>query len=133
MKNPPSRLPPALSAGHRTEKADDPLAAFHPAVAGWFRATFPGGPTPAQAAAWPLIAAGLDGAIAVDDAASATAARDLASEGVAAGPCGAAPLAGLRALRADRDSAGPGDRLDLGPGSLVVLLVTEGAEANPQT
>ncbi len=58
MKNPPSRLPPALSAGHRTEKADDPLAAFHPAVAGWFRATFPGGPTPAQAAAWPLIAAG---------------------------------------------------------------------------
>lgn len=83
--------------------------------------------------AWPLIAAGLDGAIAVDDAASATAARDLASEGVAAGPCGAAPLAGLRALRADRDSAGPGDRLDLGPGSLVVLLVTEGAEANPQT
>jgi ATP-dependent Lhr-like helicase len=35
-----------------------PLAAFHPAVAAWFRDTFPGGPTPAQVAAWPAIAAG---------------------------------------------------------------------------
>src|SRR5690606_8055557 len=32
--------------------------AFHPAVAGWFRATFPGGPTEAQRAAWPLIRSG---------------------------------------------------------------------------
>jgi ATP-dependent Lhr-like helicase len=35
----------------------DPLAAFHPAVAGWFRKTFPA-PTDAQAAAWPLIRSG---------------------------------------------------------------------------
>ncbi|KAF1723062.1 DEAD/DEAH box helicase [Pseudoxanthomonas wuyuanensis] len=34
-----------------------PLTAFHPAVADWFRRTFPG-PTPAQAAAWPAIRAG---------------------------------------------------------------------------
>src|SRR5690606_10899941 len=34
------------------------LQAFHPAVASWFRRAFPGGPTPAQAAAWPAIAAG---------------------------------------------------------------------------
>jgi len=33
------------------------LHEFHPAVANWFRATFPG-PTEAQAAAWPVIAAG---------------------------------------------------------------------------
>jgi len=35
-----------------------PLDAFHPAVARWFRRTFPGGPTPAQQAAWPRIHAG---------------------------------------------------------------------------
>ncbi len=35
-----------------------PLAHFHPAVGAWFDLTFPGGPTAAQAAAWPPIAAG---------------------------------------------------------------------------
>jgi ATP-dependent Lhr-like helicase len=35
-----------------------PLGRFHPAVAGWFSRSFPA-PTPAQAAAWPLIRAGL--------------------------------------------------------------------------
>ena len=34
-----------------------PLGRFHPAVAGWFSRSFPA-PTPAQAAAWPLIRAG---------------------------------------------------------------------------
>src|SRR5690606_39273161 len=37
-----------------------PLQDFHPAVAGWFGDTFPGGPTPAQEAAWPAIRAGRD-------------------------------------------------------------------------
>lgn len=37
----------------------DPLARFHPAVAAWFRETFPA-PTPAQAQAWPAIARGED-------------------------------------------------------------------------
>lgn len=36
---------------------DDPLALFHPAVAAWFRNSF-AAPTPAQRAAWPLIASG---------------------------------------------------------------------------
>ncbi|WP_411834331.1 DEAD/DEAH box helicase [Pseudoxanthomonas mexicana] len=31
---------------------------FHPALAHWFAQAFPGGPTPAQRQAWPLIAAG---------------------------------------------------------------------------
>ena len=35
----------------------DPLNRFHPAVSGWFTHNFPA-PTPAQAAAWPLIRAG---------------------------------------------------------------------------
>ena len=35
----------------------DPLAAFHPAVQGWFRRAF-AAPTPAQTAAWPSIRAG---------------------------------------------------------------------------
>ncbi len=36
----------------------DPLGLFHPAVAGWFRGAFPGGPTAAQRLAWPRVAAG---------------------------------------------------------------------------
>src|SRR5690606_19182215 len=37
-----------------------PLHDFHPAVAEWFAEAFPGGPTPAQRAAWPAIRAGRD-------------------------------------------------------------------------
>ncbi|HLI16438.1 MAG TPA: DEAD/DEAH box helicase [Acidimicrobiales bacterium] len=40
--------------------APDPLASFHPALAEWFRRTFPAGPTSAQAAGWAAIAAGSD-------------------------------------------------------------------------
>src|ERR1051326_3499198 len=42
----------------------DVLAAFHPAVAAWFRRRFAGGPTEAQARGWPLIARGQDTLIA---------------------------------------------------------------------
>ncbi len=41
----------------RTPPAD-PVDLFHPAVAAWFRESFPGGPTAAQRGAWPAIAAG---------------------------------------------------------------------------
>ena len=44
--------------------APDPLDSFHPAVAEWFRRTFPGGPTEAQAAGWAAVAAGEDTLIA---------------------------------------------------------------------
>jgi diaminopropionate ammonia-lyase len=47
--------------------------------------------------AWPYLRDGLDAAVAVTDAASAGAARDLRSLGVSCGPCGAASLAGVRA------------------------------------
>lgn len=68
--------------------------------------------------AWPLIRPGLDGCVTVDDAAAARAANRLAGHGIAAGPCGAAPLAALDAL--------PGP-----PSGTAVLLVTEGSAANP--
>jgi diaminopropionate ammonia-lyase len=54
---------------------------------------------------------------------------------VPAGPCGAAPLAALRAVDATPDAAERGRRravLGLSPAATVVLLVTEGAAANPQ-
>src|SRR3954469_23645026 len=49
---PPATPPAAHAAEH-----GGPLAAFHPAVAGWFLKTFPA-PTDAQAAAWPQIRRG---------------------------------------------------------------------------
>jgi ATP-dependent helicase Lhr and Lhr-like helicase len=44
--------------------APDPLDAFHPAVATWFRRRFPHGPSAPQAAGWPEIARGSDTLIA---------------------------------------------------------------------
>ncbi|TDO92758.1 diaminopropionate ammonia-lyase [Enemella evansiae] len=80
-----------------------------------------------SADAWPVLAAGLSAGVAITDAESATAAAELAVAGIALGPCGAAPLAGLRALLAD---PGARDRLGLGPESVVLLIGTEGVAAN---
>jgi diaminopropionate ammonia-lyase len=77
--------------------------------------------------AWPVLRSGLDAAVAVTDASTARAARDLAALGVPAGPCGAASLAGVRAaLAPDRRPL-----LASGHGETIVLLVTEGRAANP--
>ncbi|AXK35819.1 pyridoxal-phosphate dependent enzyme [Streptomyces armeniacus] len=85
--------------------------------------------------AWPVLRDGLDAAVAVTDAESVRAARQLAALGVSSGPCGAASLAGVRAaLGAGRD--GGGERraaLGLDRDATVVLLSTEGSEANPAT
>ena len=75
-----------------------------------------------SALAWPYLRDGLDAAVAVSDARSADAARDLAALGVPAGPCGAASLAALRALPDDARA-----RLGLTADAVVVLLSTEGA------
>lgn len=72
--------------------------------------------------AWPVIVAGVDLAVTVDDDAAATAVSDLAALGVDAGPCGAATLAGVRVLVADS----PLDR-----STSVLLLSTESRAANP--
>jgi diaminopropionate ammonia-lyase len=68
--------------------------------------------------AWPYIHPGLDGAATITDDQAAAATRDLAAHGVAAGPCGAAALAAARNLTSPPDAT-------------LLLLVTEGANANP--
>jgi diaminopropionate ammonia-lyase len=81
--------------------------------------------------AWPYIRPGLDACVAVSDHEAADAAGELIRCGVQAGPCGAAALAALQALR-HRDGADrPGTALGLGPASTIVLLITEGTAANP--
>ena len=81
--------------------------------------------------AWPFLRDGLDAAVAVTDADSARAARDLAVAGVSSGPCGAASLAGARAALPGEGAAGRRTALAVGPASTVVLLSTEGSAANP--
>jgi diaminopropionate ammonia-lyase len=80
-----------------------------------------------SALAWPYVQRGLDACVAVTDAEAVAAARELARYGVDAGPCGAAACAALHALHDRRSQV----HIGLGSVSVVVLLVTEGAAANP--
>lgn len=80
-----------------------------------------------SAAAWPALSEGLDATVAVDDSHARAAQATLHTAGVDAGPCGAAPLAGLLALA----DSGALAALDLHPDATVVLLCTEGRAANP--
>lgn len=72
--------------------------------------------------AWPYLRDGLDAAVAVADTDATRAVEDLRGLGVDAGPCGAAALAGARAVLRD-----PARRAELGvsPDAVVVLLNTE--------
>jgi diaminopropionate ammonia-lyase len=79
-------------------------------------------------AAWPSIAAGLDAAVGVTDDEDRRAVADLARLGLDVGPCGAAALAGVRALLADPDHR---TTLAIDPTTTVVLVSTEGLTANP--
>ncbi|MEV4873449.1 diaminopropionate ammonia-lyase [Streptomyces syringium] len=81
--------------------------------------------------AWPYLLRGVDAAIAVDDAATARAALDLGGLGVPAGPCGAASLAGLRAALTGDGAGARRAALAADRDSTVVLLSTEGKDANP--
>ncbi|GAA1856179.1 diaminopropionate ammonia-lyase [Brevibacterium marinum] len=81
--------------------------------------------------AWPFIREGLDASAAVGEQETIAAAHRLAELGVAAGPCGAASLAGaLLALTGDGAQSRRAD-LGVGPESIIVLTVTEGSDANP--
>nr|MDQ3385943.1 pyridoxal-phosphate dependent enzyme [Actinomycetota bacterium] len=71
--------------------------------------------------AWPLVSAGIDWFVAVDDEQARQAMRDLAASGIVSGESGAASLAGATQLRHD---TGEGV---LRPGATVLLLSTEGA------
>lgn len=75
-----------------------------------------------SAAAWPVLRAGIDAAVTVDDAQAAQAVRDLEAHGVDAGPCGASTLAGVRAWAAEHP---------LSADATVLLLSTESRRANP--
>ena len=86
---------------------------------------------PPSSAAWPYMINGLDGAVSVSDGDVETSARDLGEEGIPAGPCGASGLAGLRRVLTGNSAAARRTHLGVGPDSVVVMLVTEGAAANP--
>jgi len=79
--------------------------------------------------AWPVLAAGLDAAIAVPDRAATQAAADLARLGVSSGPTGAASLAGARAALTGRGAQRRRGDLAVTESSVLVLLSTEGAAA----
>ncbi|MET0953168.1 MAG: pyridoxal-phosphate dependent enzyme [Aeromicrobium sp.] len=102
-------MPPSLAAGHPVT-VDTGVTSMAGLNCG----------TP-SGIAWPYILNGLDGVAVVTDADAAAATVELDESGVAAGPCGAAALAGLRVVLAD----GAGD-VSIGRHSTVVLLITEG-------
>ncbi|MDX8142355.1 pyridoxal-phosphate dependent enzyme [Lentzea sp. BCCO 10_0061] len=68
-----------------------------------------------SATAWPYLNNGLDAAVSISEAECAQAMHDLHAQNVHSGPCGAAPLAGLRAIRSE-----------FGDLATVVLISTEG-------
>ncbi|KAK0734663.1 tryptophan synthase beta subunit-like PLP-dependent enzyme [Lasiosphaeria miniovina] len=72
--------------------------------------------------AWPVLRAGVDASVVVNDADSHAAVEQLREQGTRAGPCGAASLAALtRACELEMDALG------LDGESVVVLFCTEGA------
>ncbi|HUZ36953.1 MAG TPA: diaminopropionate ammonia-lyase [Streptosporangiaceae bacterium] len=82
--------------------------------------------TPSQIA-WPLLAAGMDAMVAVDDDWARRAMRALAAAGIVAGETGAAGLGGLFAVCETDPGALVRDACQLGPDTSVLLLCTEGA------
>ena len=109
----PSNAPAVLSSLHAGRAVTVPTA---PTIMAGLNCGTP------SASAWPALRAGLDAAVAVTDGEAAQAVRDLEAAGVDAGPCGAAALAGVRALA----RTGP-----LAADTTVLLLSTEGRAANP--
>jgi diaminopropionate ammonia-lyase len=87
--------------------------------------------TPSHAA-WPVLRDGLAGTVVISVDESRTAMRDLAALQIVAGDCGAASLAGLRALMRDPGCAQLARSAGLGPSSCVLIVSTEGA-TDPET
>jgi diaminopropionate ammonia-lyase len=77
--------------------------------------------------AWPYVSGGYDVFCAVGDDRARQAMRDLAAAGVVAGETGAAGLAGLTAVCTEPAAAAARSALQIGPGSCVLVLCTEGA------
>ena len=79
--------------------------------------------------AWPVLASGLDAAVAVTDDAASRAAADLAAAGISSGPSGAASLAGVRAALTGEGSADRRRAIGVESASMIVLLSTEAGTA----
>jgi diaminopropionate ammonia-lyase len=75
---------------------------------------------------WPLVVAGTDLFISIDDSYAEQAMRALAEEGIVAGESGAAGVGGLIALR-EQGTPDDVDAAGLRPGACVLLVNTEGA------
>jgi diaminopropionate ammonia-lyase len=76
--------------------------------------------------AWPVLAGGLDAAVAVPDHLATEAGADLGRLGVRSGPSGAASLAGVRAALTGPGSGARRAGLGVTASSVVLLLSTEG-------
>ena len=81
--------------------------------------------------AWPYMLNGLDASISISDRAGVQAAHDLASLGVHAGPCGGSGLAAARSVLVGPESAARRSHLGIDANSIVLLIITEGSDANP--
>ncbi|RMZ85732.1 hypothetical protein DV737_g335, partial [Chaetothyriales sp. CBS 132003] len=74
---------------------------------------------------WPTLQHGVDASLTITDRECHAALQYLHAHSVDAGPCGAAPLAGLlKLVEADKTAAGAPDLLNRD--SVIVLLCTEG-------
>lgn len=73
--------------------------------------------------AWPSIEQGLDAAVAVNDDEARRAMHDLHRLGIGVGPCGAASLAGVRALLAQPEAR---EMLRIDSTAVLLLIATEG-------
>lgn len=71
--------------------------------------------------AWPVLRAGLDASVTVEESQALQAVDDLGAAGISSGPSGAATLAGVRAAR---------DKLPLTEASTMILISTEAASLN---
>ncbi len=83
-----------------------------------------GAPSPV---AWPVVSAGIDLFMAVEDERARQAMRALAADGIVAGETGAAGAAGLLDLLTGQDAAAWRETLGITPATRVLLIATEGA------
>jgi diaminopropionate ammonia-lyase len=123
--------PPAIAIGVEPENAacvTASLAAGRPVVVDTPGTSMAGlnCATPSHAA-WPVLRDGLAGTVVISDDEARAAMRDLAAMHIVAGDCGAASLAGLRALLRDPACAELARAAGLGPSSTVLIVSTEGA------
>jgi diaminopropionate ammonia-lyase len=76
--------------------------------------------------AWPVLSAGLDAVIAIDDEAARDGVRRLAHAGIIAGECAGAAAGALLQLLTGPDQETHRDRLGVDHDTAVLMLATEG-------